>query len=59
VRIFLFETRFLRYVMLRITPVGMTERSLAFFGEESVCFLEPRLIVLPAGIWYAASIMTR
>jgi len=26
-------------MMLRITPVGMTERSLAFSGEKSVCFL--------------------
>ena len=34
-----FEARFLRYMMLRITPVGMTEGGLAFFGEESMCFL--------------------
>ena len=34
-----FETRLLRYMMLRITPVGMTEGGLAFFGGESMCFL--------------------
>jgi hypothetical protein len=34
-----FETRFLRYMMLRITPVGMTIRGLAYSGEKSVCFL--------------------
>ena len=32
VRIFPFETRFLRYMMLRIIPVGMTERSIGSFG---------------------------
>jgi len=33
VRILPFETRFLRYVMLRITPVEMTTCSLGFFGK--------------------------
>ena len=31
VRGFPFQTRFLRYMMLRTTPVGMTERGIAFF----------------------------
>ena len=34
---FPFETRFLRYVMLRLTPVGMTKRTFAFSCEESQC----------------------
>ena len=38
VRVFPFEAGFLRYVMLRITSVGMTKCSHAFFGEESVDF---------------------
>ena len=32
-RTFPFETRFLRYVMLRLTPVGMTKCAFAFSGE--------------------------
>ena len=34
-----FETRFLHYLMLRITPVGMTTSGLSFFSERSTCFL--------------------
>ena len=39
VRGFPFEARFLRYVMLRITSVGMTTSGLSFFNERSTCFL--------------------
>ena len=36
---FPFEAGFLRYVMLRITSVGMTEYSLGSFGEWSILFI--------------------
>ena len=39
VRVLPFETRFLRYVLLRITPVAMTTSGLSFFSEKSMCFL--------------------
>ena len=34
-----FEARFLRYVMLRITPVGMTTCNVGFFGPQSMFLL--------------------